>query len=131
MAQGLLTDKLSKTGQKSSVYSAGLNALVGQAPDKNARILLSEKGIRIDDFTASQIDRETIRKMDLILVMEMYQKKSIEIIEPSAKGKVFRLGEWGDFDIKDPYQQNLATFRHCLKQIEQGVNDWMTKLVVN
>ena len=69
-----------------------------------------------------------IRKADLILVMELSHKIAIEESEPSARGKVFRLGEWGKFDISDPYKQDLSAFVKSLNLIEQGIALWLPKL---
>ena len=87
-----------------------------------------EKGIDISNYRALQLNKEMIRKADLILVMESAHKIAIEENEVSAKGKVFRLGEWGGFDISDPYQQDLSAFVKSLELIEQGIALWVPKL---
>jgi protein-tyrosine phosphatase len=55
-------------------------------------------------------------------------KNAIEDNVPSAKGKVFRLGEWGNFEIPDPYKKGRSNFVTSLGLIEQGVSDWAAKL---
>ncbi|MGZ0018229.1 low molecular weight protein-tyrosine-phosphatase [Nitrosomonas sp. wSCUT-2] len=112
----------------SRIRSAGLGALVGHPPDPKAIQLMMEKGIDISDHRARQLNQEMIRKSDLILVMELDQKNRIEEIEPTARGKVFRLGEWGGFDIPDPYQKEIHIFEETLSLIEQGVSQWIKKL---
>ena len=47
---------------------------------------------------------------------------------PVARGKVYRLGEWSDEDIPDPYRQPEAAFKHALNLIEQGIVQWIPKL---
>jgi len=69
-----------------------------------------------------------IRRSDLILVMELAHKMNIEAKEPSAKGKIFRLGKWGEYDIPDPYQLDIKAFESALVQIDQGVSQWIKKL---
>jgi protein-tyrosine phosphatase len=129
MAEGLLKSVLSDAGKKDYVISsAGLGAVVGHHPDANARELMLKKNINIANYRARQLDTEMIRKADLILVMESVHKSAIEDFEPSAKGKIFRLGHWGDFDISDPYHQSLSAFEHSLQLIEQGISDWLLKL---
>ena len=129
MAEGLLRYAL-ETGNKDECFvsSAGLGALVGQPPDAKACQLMIEKGIDITSYRALQLNKEMIRKADLILVMESAHKIAIEENEVSAKGKVFRLGEWGGFEISDPYNQDLSTFVESLNLIEQGIALWVPKL---
>ncbi|HRQ06119.1 MAG TPA: low molecular weight phosphotyrosine protein phosphatase, partial [Nitrosomonas halophila] len=90
--------------------------------------LLLQKGIDISAHRARQISSDMIRNADLILVMEAWQKTAIETRALSAKGKVFRLGKWGKFDINDPYQKELSVFMQSMTLIEQGVTQWVEKL---
>jgi len=129
MAEGLLKHALAACDKgECIVSSAGLGALVGHPPDPQAYQLMIEKGIDISDYRACQLNKEMIRKADLILVMESAHKIAIEESEPSAKGKVFRLGEWGKFDIPDPYKQGLSAFVTSINLIEQGIALWVPKL---
>jgi protein-tyrosine phosphatase len=129
MAEGLLKQALTSAGKGDCVVSsAGLGALVGHPPDAKACQLMMKKGIDISGYCACQLDKDMIRKADLILVMESSHKNAIEKIEPYAKGKVFLLGNWGGGDIPDPYQQNLSAFVKSFNLIEQGVSEWLIKL---
>jgi protein-tyrosine phosphatase len=101
MAEGLLKHALIVSDKGDcTVSSAGLGALVGHPPDPKA----------------------------CQLMMETAHKIAIEESEPSAKGKVFRLGEWGKFDIPDPYKQDLSAFIQSINLIEQGIALWVPKL---
>jgi protein-tyrosine phosphatase len=129
MAEGLLKQALTATGKSDCVVSsAGLGALVGHPPDAKACQLMMKKGIDISGYRACQLNKDMIRKADLILVMESSHKSAIEESEPYAKGKVFRLGNWENFDIPDPYQQNLSAFVKSFNLIERGVSEWLKKL---
>jgi len=129
IAEGLLKHTLKTTDrQNCHIESAGLHALVGHRPDKKACQLMQEKGIDISEYQACQINRDMIRKSDLILVMESFQKKAIEQMEASAKGKTFRLGEWGEGDIPDPYQKDISFFRHVTSMIESATAKWVQRL---
>lgn len=129
MAEGLFRQAFVEGNNfESRIRSAGLGALVGHPPDPKAIQLMMEKGIDISDYRARQLNQEMIRKSDLILVMELDQKNTIEEIEPTARGKVFRLGEWGGFDIPDPYQKEIHIFEKTLILIEHGVSQWIKKL---
>jgi protein-tyrosine phosphatase len=129
MAEGLLKRALFASNKGDCIVSsAGLGALVGHPPDTKACQLMMENGIDISGYRACQLNKEMIRKADLILVMELAHKIAIEESEPSAKGKVFRIGEWGGFDISDPYRQELPAFEKSLNLIEQGIALWVQKL---
>ena len=129
MAEGLLRKALTTANKVDChVSSAGLGALVGHPPDPKACQLMMEKGIDISSYRARQVNKEMIRKAELILVMETAHKIAIEESEPSAKGKVFRLGEWGKFDIPDPYKKELSAFIASFDLIEQGIALWVSKL---
>lgn len=113
---------------KCQVSSAGIEAMVGHQADPKAIHLMHNRGLDLSHHRASQINRIMIRKSDLILVMESSHKQAIEANEPSAKGKIFRLGEWGKYDIQDPYKLELEVFETVLEQIDQGIDAWIKKL---
>ncbi len=127
MAEGLLAKALSEKND-CVISSAGINALIGYKPDVKACQLMQEKGIDISQYRACQLNSEMIRKADLILVMESFHKSAIEAKDSSAKGKVFKLGEWNDIEIPDPYGQNIKVFETTLELIEQSVTLWLRKL---
>ncbi len=127
MAEALLKESL-KHKDNHIISSAGLGALVGHNPDETAIKLMQEKGIDISNYQATQINQLLIKKADLILVMESKHKEIIESKDPSSKGKVFRLGEWGKFDIADPYKKERKVFEESLTLIETGVSDWVKKI---
>lgn len=129
MAEGVLKQALADLNKADCVVSsAGLHALTGHKADPKACQVMMEKGIDISNHRACQLNNEMIRKADLILVMEAFQKNAIEENEPSTRGKVFRLGEWENSDIADPYQKELPVFEKTLALIEQGVFQWIKRL---
>jgi len=128
MAEGLFKQSLIVTDKPNCIVSsAGLGALVGHPPDPTACHLMMQKGVDISGFRARQLNQKMIRSSELILVMELNQKYILEENVPSARGKVFRLGEWGKFDIADPYQQEIEFFERTLSLIEEGVSQWIEK----
>ena len=126
MAEALLKEVLPP--DKHTVTSAGLGALSGHSADEKSLQLMKAKGIDISAHKGRQIDTDMIRQSNLILVMEESHQKAIEAKDPSARGKVYRLGNWGNFDIPDPYKKEMKDFEEALALIEQGVNDWKTNL---
>ena len=55
--------------------------------------------------------------------METWQQRAVEGIQPSARGRVQRLGRLGDFDVPDPFRQGPAAFRNALAFIDRGLDD--------
>ena len=111
-----------------TVESAGLGALVGHPASDFAVELMRERGVDITSHRARQLHPDMVRAADLILVMEHGHKKVIDEVNQAARGKVHRLGEWQDREISDPYRQPKAVFAEALKDIEDGVADWVERL---
>ena len=129
MGEAVLAHELKKACQESiEVRSAGLDALVGKQAHEVAQRLMHERGIDISGHRAHQLNRDMIGWADLVLVMENAHKFSLESWEPTARGKIYRLGEWGNFDIPDPYLKSDEAFEIALELINKGVSEWTLKL---
>ena len=111
------------------VSSAGLGALVGQQADQKSIDIMAENGYDITPHIARQISDKIITDSNLILVMSKGQKAEIEKKVPAARGRVFRIGEWGNFDVPDPYRGTREDFEHAYELIVKGVDDWIPKIL--
>ncbi|MFD2366438.1 low molecular weight protein-tyrosine-phosphatase [Pseudoduganella sp. GCM10020061] len=120
MAEALLKRAL----PRHNVKSAGLGALVGKGADPHAITLMAEQRLDISGHVAQQISQALVSEADLILVMDVEQKRYIESQYSGARGKVFRLGESAKSDIPDPYREGIDKFRHAQRLIEDGVQVW-------
>ena len=130
MAEALLRHELEeKTNTR--VSSAGLGALAGHAASSHAVDLMAERGIDISGHRARQLTPDMISDSDLILVMEQRHRRAIDSVEPAARGKIYRLCEWRDEDIPDPYGEPRSAFEDALSQIERGVSDWVEKIAMS
>ncbi len=127
MAEALLRNAL-RGQEEITVESAGLGALVGHPADKHAVELMNEQGVDITAHRARQLHPDMVAAADLILVMETGHKTSIDTADVTTRGKVYRLGEWQDKDIDDPYRQPKTAFADALRDIEDGVADWVARL---
>jgi protein-tyrosine phosphatase len=127
MAEAVLRNAL-RGQEEITVESAGLGALVDWPASGHAEALMRERGIDISAHRARQLTPELIHGADLILVMETGHKKAIEAEDATARGKVFRLGEWRDTEIEDPYQQSKAVFAKALASIDGCIDDWVERL---
>ena len=127
MAEALLRDAL--RGQQGVIVgSAGLGALVGHPASEHAVELMAERGIDISGHRARQLTPELVHGSDLVLVMESGHTRAIADNEPTARAKVYRLGEWQDRDIADPYRQPKEAFEAALADIDAGVAAWVERI---
>ena len=127
MAEAVLRDAL-KGRKEVVVESAGLGALVGEPASGFSVELMQERGLDISGHRAQQLTAELIARSDLVLVMESGHRRAIDANEPTARGKLYRLGEWQDLEIPDPYRQPREAFEETLKLIDKGVADWVERL---
>lgn len=111
-----------------SVYSSGLGALVGQGADPLSVQIAAEHGLDLSTHRAQQINGVLCQQSQLILVMEHSHKTDLERMFPVTRGKVFRIGHVGQFDVADPYRQARAAFEAAYAAISQGVQDWVPRI---
>jgi protein-tyrosine phosphatase len=110
------------------VWSAGLTALVGSPADPTSVQIAQEHGLDLSAHRAQQVSSYMCQQAELILVMEQSHKAQLEQLYPQVRGKVFRLGQFGQFEIDDPYRQPREAFDTAYQGIAQGVADWLTRI---
>ena len=111
-----------------TIWSAGLGALVGNPADPLSIEVAVAHGVDLSAHRAQQLASWMCQSAGLILVMEQGHKTEIEQLYPLVRGKVFRLGEIGKFDIADPYTQPLEAFETTYTDIARGVADWAPRI---
>lgn len=99
MAEGILKKRL----PRKTIVSAGLRGMTGWTADPTSARVMLEHGIDISTHRARNLTREMVEEADLILTMEQQQTQAVESRFPEAKGKVMRLGQYGNYDIADPF----------------------------
>lgn len=124
MAEALLKQEF----PEKTIWSAGLGALVGNPADPAAVNIAGAYGLNLSEHRAQQLVGWMCQKADLILVMEHRHRTEIEQLYPLVRGKVFRLGEIGKFDIADPYRETEAAFEKAYADIARGVAEWAPRL---
>ena len=110
------------------IWSAGLTALVGSPADPTSVQIAQEQGLDLSAHRAQQVSSYMCQQAELILVMEQSHKAQLEQLYPQVRGKVFRLGQFGQFEIEDPYRQPREAFDTAYQGIAQGVADWLTRI---
>ena len=124
LAQALLAREL----PTHTVWSAGLGALVGQPADAHSVAVAAEHGLDLTAHRAQQVSSWMCQQAELILVMEHGHKQQLEQQFPLVRGKVYRLGQFGPFDVADPYRQPRDAFDTAWVAIAQGVADWAPRI---
>jgi protein-tyrosine phosphatase len=125
MAEALLRRDL----PAKTIYSAGIHAMIGNPADPHSILIMHEQGIDIAGHRAQQLTEPLVSAADLILTMDSEQQRLIESNYSTSRGKVRRLGEFGKFDIPDPYRMGMEKFRASYRLIELGVNDLTSRLL--
>ncbi|MBS82230.1 low molecular weight protein-tyrosine-phosphatase [Variovorax sp.] len=125
MAEGLLTAKLPNI----HISSAGTGALVGRPADTQAQKLMLQHGIDISRHVARQVNKLICSQADLILVMDVEQRRYLEATYPMVRGKVFRIAEAAKTDVPDPYREGEDAFRYAFDLIEMGARTWIDRIL--
>lgn len=128
MAEAFFKKQILEIKPEIKIASAGIKALVNQPAVFETQQVLKKIEIDVSDHRARQLTEEMALDADLILVMEHFQKKEIEVAFPFSYGKVFLLGNWSGFEIPDPYQQSLEVFERCFELIQQSWLDWRKRI---
>ncbi len=131
MAAALLRQALNKELGERAAYieieSAGLGAVPASLASSQAREVMREQGLDLNDHRARQLTPKIIRSADIILTMTRYQKEQVLSMEPSARDRVWSLGELAslaakdttlDQDVADPFGQGEETYRKVRRQLQ-------------
>lgn len=124
LAEALLAREL----PQHRVWSAGLSAMVGWQADPMSLQIAQEQGLDLSAHRAQQVTSIMCQQADVILVMEQSHKTMLEQQFPVVRGKVFRLGQLGNFEIDDPYRQPREAFDAAWAAIARGVADWAPRI---
>lgn len=111
-----------------TIDSAGIVGLINHPADDNAIKVMNDIGFDISNHQGKRLNAELLKNFDLVLVMTKRQVTEISQKWPFAKGKVFRIGEWQDKDVPDPYKHNEDAFIDARELIRHSVDAWIEKL---
>ncbi|CAG9203099.1 Low molecular weight protein-tyrosine-phosphatase Wzb [Paraburkholderia tropica] len=109
-------------------HSAGLRALDGEDMDPVMQRLLAERGVDVGEHRSRRLTSKLVRAADLVLVTERRQVAAVERIEPTARGKVFALGNWENSDVSDPHGLDEAAYRESLELMDRLVKGWLSRI---
>lgn len=139
MAQALLEKMLAERGLSDAVRvrsgGVGGNARDGMIPSLDARIVLREAGVDLDEDTITSTDlrrhRDLVTGADVILTMTAEQKQLLGPLAGATRPPVFTLAEFaGDGgDIRDPMGQDEDRYRTTRDEIRHYLERSIDRLL--
>ncbi|MGY8526763.1 low molecular weight protein-tyrosine-phosphatase [Paracidovorax citrulli] len=110
------------------VCSAGLAPPIGAAAHPRVIALMAAEGLELREHRARTVDHALIAWADLVLVMDTDQRDEVEQRFPAARGKVWRLGEFIQSDVPDPFGCSPSMFTIALGLIKKGIESWSDRI---
>jgi protein-tyrosine phosphatase len=127
MAEGILRDKVEKSGLKIIVDSAGTSEYhTGEAPDLRAVRTLQKKGIDISGLAARQFRVQDFDDFDQIYVMDVTNLMNVLSLarNDSDKKKVAlvmdEIAPGHNRSVPDPYYGGLGGFEEVYLMLDQA-----------
>lgn len=118
---------LSRLQPALAIGSAGIDALVGQDMDPEARAAAARFDLEIPTHEARQLSEDVGRDADLILVMEAHHRTAVAQRWPHLLGKTFEIaGPRGG--IPDPYRRGSAMHLRAVELVLDHVRSWSDKI---
>jgi protein-tyrosine-phosphatase len=141
MAHVLLERMLAarNAGDRIRIRSGGIAnyARDGMLPSLDARIVLREEGIHLDEGGLTSTDlkrhRHLIGEADLILTMTAAQKQMLRAYPEAQDRQIFTLREYAGTpgDIEDPVMQGEHAFRACRDDIKECLERSIDRLLAS
>jgi len=128
MAKGLLEKKMrEKKRTDVEVLSAGIMMGEGISATEETRNLMKAAGIDVSGHHSQGINKDIIRKSDIILVMERFHEQRLLQMVPEAKNRVFLLKEFAkindnNLDIEDPIGKDEVFYRQTFAVIKEAID---------
>jgi len=115
--------------RKVRIRSAGVQARSGSSADQVVRHVARTHGFNLSDHRSDPFTRKTVKKADVILVMEEWQKAALIKRFPEAEKKAFRLTEYlrhDDLseirDLHDPTGQDATDYEDFIEAAHSEVD---------
>lgn len=138
-AEAVFRDQAQKAGwgQMFSVDSAGVAGYhIGKAPDARTIRAAAQRGYRLDDLRARQVEAEDFARFDLLLamdapVLEVLRRLQLDSGHGTAETALFLdylPGREGR-DVPDPYYGGSEGFETVLDLVEEGSTALLRELL--
>jgi len=119
MAAAMAAEIFAQAGHTIEVSSAGVSAWANQPASRHAIAVMKEAGLCLAAHKAALVSQNLLDSATLVLTMTSTHRAVLLSDYPSAKSKIFTLGEYvGDkADISDPFGGSEEIYRACAAQI--------------
>jgi tRNA threonylcarbamoyl adenosine modification protein (Sua5/YciO/YrdC/YwlC family) len=123
MAKALMEKFVNESGISGKVHidSAGTSTFAGIGAAPNTVSVLKEEGMDVSRHLGKNINKDILKRSDIIFVMERFHKSVIISMLPEIKDRV-RLLKDGE-DIPDPIGMSMEEYRHVMGVIEEEVEN--------
>lgn len=131
LAEAYFKSVVKNMGSQVRVSSAGLETTPGKPAHVNAKAIALQERLILDTHSTTQVHAELLDQADLIVVMELSQKRRVQRLYPKTKGKVVLLGYFdakGPLDIADPYSGPLEGFVTCFQRVRRCCDNLASRL---
>ena len=117
MAQAVFNHKVKKLGLSAEAFSRGLCA-GGTPMSENAKIALTEMGIKPHAHVSKTVTAEDIKSADLVIGISSRHAASLIAAFPKYCDKICAF----PFDVPDPYGGNVEVYKKTLAEIIRGTD---------
>ncbi|MEA3230950.1 MAG: hypothetical protein U9Q05_04245 [Thermodesulfobacteriota bacterium] len=124
MAEGLLNHHWKDQGHTDlTVSSMGIQMIDNQPASEHAVTVCAENGVDISSHRSRALRSVELQEARLVLTMEPFQQRHLQLLAPSIKGKVFLLAKWPEESwkrgvITDPIGRSLRGYRKIFRIID-------------
>lgn len=126
-AEGVMRYRLQQVGLAAQVAvdSAGTAAWhIGKAPDPRTCAAAAQRGYRLHELRARQVQAEDFARFDLILAMDYDNLRELQRLRPDSAGAeldlLLRRGGLAEHEVPDPYYGGSDGFERVLDLVESA-----------
>lgn len=105
------------------ICSAGIAATDGKSPSKNTIEVCKNHGLDISNHKATTIKSSNIKKMDLILTLEISHRNTLRKRYPDLE--IYTIKEFNDvdyiYDIDDPFMCDIEVYEATFNEIKESL----------
>jgi len=130
MAEAIARDFFAREGLSIQVLSAGVSAFNQQPASQHAITAMEADGLDLYAHQSQNVTSQMLHDASLVLALTRGHKQMLLSIVPSAKKKIYTLGEYAGTrqDVDDPFGQDLITYLACAAQIRGLLEKCLTKI---
>ncbi len=135
-AEGVMRHRLASSGIQIRVQadSAGTGDYhIGRPPDQRAILSAANRGVRIDNLRARQVNVRDFAEFDYIIAMDQCNYRDLLSMASSRQVNRVRLmmdfaPHWSEREVPDPYYGDGDGFEHVLDMIEDAVEGLLKEI---